>query len=202
MGRREGKRMKPPENSTQPTTRVKWRAWLEANHERSEGVWLITFKKAARKPTVTYDEAVEEALCFGWVDSRESKLDDERTMQYFSPRKAGSGWAKSNKDRVERLMAAGLMTPTGLAKVEAAKRDGSWTKLDAVEALEVPGDLAKALEGHPGARANFDAFPKSVRRSILEWIAQAKKAETRAKRVDETARLAARNERANQRKEK
>ncbi len=194
--------MKPPENSTHPLTRAEWRAWLEANHGRSEGVWLISYRKAARRPAVTYDEAVEEALCFGWVDSKPGKLDAERTMLYFAPRNAGSGWAKTNKGRVERLLAAGLMAPAGLAKVEAAKADGSWTKLDAVELLEVPTDLAEALEAHAGARANFDAFPKSVRRGILEWIAQAKRPETRAKRVEETARLAGQNIRANQWKEK
>jgi uncharacterized protein YdeI (YjbR/CyaY-like superfamily) len=194
--------MKPPENSTHPLTRAEWRAWLEANHGRAEGVWMISYKKAARKPAVTYDEAVEEALCFGWVDSQDRGLDELRTMQYFTPRKPGSGWARSNKDRVDRLTAAGLMHPAGLAKVEEAKRDGSWTRLDAVELLEIPPDLAKALKAHAGAGKNFDAFPKSVRRSILEWIAQAKKPETRAKRVEETAEMAARNERANQRPER
>lgn len=189
-------------NSFHPTTRAEWRAWLEANHRREEGVWLISYKKAAKKPTVTYDEAVEEALCFGWVDSKPGKLDDERTMLYFSPRKAGSGWAKTNKGRVEKLIAAGLMAPAGLAKVEQAKRDGSWAKLDSVELLEVPADLAMAMEAHTGARANFEAFPKSARRAILEWITQAKRPETRAKRVEETARLAAQNVRANQWKEK
>ncbi len=188
----------PPPNATHPKTRAEWRAWLKKNHTRDEGVWLITYKKATGKPRVEYNEAVEEALCFGWVDSKPNKLDDERSMLYFAPRKGGTGWSKPNKERVERLIAAGLMMPSGLAKVEAAKQDGTWTALDAVEALEVPDDLAKALAALPNASAYWEAFPRSVKRAILEWISNAKKPETRAKRVDETARLANDNKRANQ----
>ncbi|MFO0876430.1 MAG: YdeI/OmpD-associated family protein [Gemmataceae bacterium] len=187
-----------PENSVHPTTRAAWRAWLENHHGRKEGVWLITYKKASGKPRVEYDESVEEALCFGWVDSKTSKLDDERTMLWFAPRKPGSGWSRPNKERVERLLAAGLMAAAGLAKVEAAQRDGSWVALDAVEALEVPADLAQALAEWPGAAQHWEAFPRSVKRGILEWICTAKRPETRAKRVEETARLAAENKRANQ----
>jgi len=190
--------MKPPESSSHPLTRAEWRTWLEANHDRAEGVWLISYRKAARKPAVTYDESVEEALCFGWVDSRPGKLDDGRTMLYFSPRKAGSGRAATNKARVERLLAAGRMAPAGLAKIEAARADGSWTLLDTASRLEVPADLAEAMKAHAGARANFDAFPKSARRAILEWVALARRPETRARRVEETARLAGLDVRANQ----
>ena len=179
-------------------TRAEWRAWLEANHARSGGVWLVFNKKTSGKPYLSYDEQVEEALCFGWVDSKGGKLDEERSMLYFAPRKPGSGWSKPNKERIRRLLEAGLMAPAGLAKLEAAQRDGSWEKLDAVEALEVPPDLEQAFTRFGGSKANFEAFPRSVRRGILEWIAQAKKPETRAKRVEETARLAEQNVRANQ----
>lgn len=188
----------PPLNSFHPLTAADWRAWLAANHTRAEGVWLITYKKATGKPTLSYEASVEEALCFGWVDSKGGKLDDERTMLYFAPRKAGSGWSRPNKERVERLIAEGRMAPAGLAKIEQAKADGSWTLLDAVENLEVPDDLAAEFDKHPAARANFDAFPRSARRGILEWIVQARTASTRAKRVAETARLAQANARANQ----
>lgn len=188
----------PPENSIHPQDRAAWRAWLAANHTRAEGVWLITRKKAAGGPEVTYDEAVEEALCFGWVDSKPGKLDDERTMLYFAPRKGRSGWSRPNKERVERMIAAGLMTPAGQAKVDAARADGTWELLDSAENLEIPDDLAAALDGYPAARANFEAFPRSARRGILEWILQAKTPATRAKRVAETARLAEENRRANQ----
>lgn len=187
-----------PPNSTHPKTRAEWRAWLEQNHTRAEGVWLISYKKATGKPRFEYDEAVEEALCFGWIDSKPNKLDDERSMLWFAPRKAGTGWSKPNKERVEKMLKARLMAPAGLAKVEAAKKDGSWAALDAVEALEIPPDLAKALKANKTAKAYFEAFPRSVKQGILEWILNAKKPETRAKRVEETVRLAEKNIRANQ----
>jgi uncharacterized protein YdeI (YjbR/CyaY-like superfamily) len=161
-------------------------------------VWLISYKKFTGKPHVEYDEAVEEALCFGWVDSKPNKLDDERSMLWFAPRKRGSGWSKPNKERVERMIAAGLMTPAGMEKVAAAQRDGSWNALDAVEALEIPPDLETALAAYSSARQNFAAFPRSAKRGILEWIANAKRPETRAKRIEETARLAKNNLPANQ----
>jgi uncharacterized protein YdeI (YjbR/CyaY-like superfamily) len=188
----------PPPNSVQVEIPAAWRAWLESNHTRSEGVWLVTYRKAAGKPVVSYDEMVCEALCFGWVDSKPGKLDEARTMLYFAPRKAGSGWSKPNKERVERLLKEGRMSPVGLEKVEAAKRDGSWSALDAVERLELPPDFVAALEANGSAKANFEAFPRSVKRGILEWIAAAKRPETRARRILETATLAAQNRRANQ----
>ncbi len=188
----------PPANSVHPATRRAWRQWLQKNHARMDGVWLVTFKKETGKPRVEYDEAVEEALCFGWIDSKPNKLDDERSLLWFAPRKPGTGWSRLNKERVERLIVAGRMTPAGLARVAAAKADGSWSALDAVEALTIPADLRAALRGWAGATAFFDAFPRSVKRGILEWIQNAKKPETRARRVEETARLAAENKRANQ----
>ncbi|MEM1096955.1 MAG: YdeI/OmpD-associated family protein [Bacteroidota bacterium] len=187
-----------PPNSTHPLTRAAWRAWLEAHHAREDGVWLIRYKKATGKPAVRYDEAVEEALCFGWVDSKPNKLDDERSLLWFAPRKAGSNWSRLNKERIARMEAAGQMTPAGRAKVEAAKADGSWSALDDVENLVIPHDLADALAGYPDAAVHFDAFPRSAKRGILEWILNAKRAPTRAKRIAETARLAQDNIRANQ----
>ena len=188
----------PPDNSVHPLTRAAWRAWLKKHHPRGEGVWFISYKKAAGKPIVSYDEAVEEALCFGWVDSKGRKLDDERSMLWFAPRKAGSGWSAPNKARVAKMIEAGLMMPAGLAKIEAAKADGSWAALDAVEALQIPPDLARTLKALPPAAHNFEAFPRSAKRGILEWIGNAKRPETRAARIAETTTLAARNERANQ----
>lgn len=188
----------PPEPSTHPLSREAWREWLRAHHERSTGVWLVSYKKATGKPRFDYDAAVEEALCFGWIDSKPKKLDEARTLLWFAPRKPGTGWSRPNKQRIEKMTAAGLMAQAGLRKVEQARRDGSWTRLDAVEDLLVPQDLAEALEKLPPAVDNFMAFPRSARRGILEWIANARTAETRARRVDETARMASRNERANQ----
>jgi uncharacterized protein YdeI (YjbR/CyaY-like superfamily) len=186
------------DNSIHPKTRADWRAWLMQNHTRKQGVWLISYKKETGKPRFDYDEAVEEALCFGWIDSKPNKLDEERSLLWFAPRKAGTGWSKLNKERVERLIEQGLMMPAGLAKVEAAKQDGSWNALDSIEALEIPPDLELALAGYAMAKQNFAAFPKSVKRGILEWIAAAKRPETRAKRIQETAQLANENIRANQ----
>jgi uncharacterized protein YdeI (YjbR/CyaY-like superfamily) len=187
-----------PENSVHPKTRSEWRAWLESNHTQPTGVWLISYKKATGLPYVDYDSAVEEALCFGWIDSVPRKLDDQRSMLYFAPRKKGSGWSRLNKQRIAKVLAAGLMMPAGLAKLEAAKQDGSWTALDAVENLEIPDDLAAAFADYDQAAANFEAFPRSAKRGILEWISNAKRPVTRAKRIAETADLAEQNIRANQ----
>jgi uncharacterized protein YdeI (YjbR/CyaY-like superfamily) len=187
-----------PPNSIHPHTLADWRAWLEANHSRAEGVWLISYKQAGGRAAFSYEAAVEEALCVGWIDGQAKTLDGERTMLWFAPRRPGSVWAKSNKERVARLITDGRMTPAGLAKIEAAKADGSWTLLDSVDRLEVPADLAAALDNYPDARAHFDAFPRSARHGILGWIALAKRPETRAKRIAETARLAQENVRANQ----
>jgi uncharacterized protein YdeI (YjbR/CyaY-like superfamily) len=187
-----------PADSIHPKSRKAWRTWLQKHHERDQGVWLISFKKVSGKASMGYDAAVEEALCFGWIDSKPQKLDEERTMLWFSPRKAGSGWSKPNKERIERAIAAGQMSAAGLAKIEAAKADGSWTLLDAVEALEMPQDLALALRLYPKAEEYFEGFPRSAKRGILEWISLAKTAPTRQKRILDTASKAAQNIRANQ----
>ncbi|MGG6241526.1 YdeI/OmpD-associated family protein [Nodosilinea sp. AN01ver1] len=186
-----------PKNSVQVESRAEWREWLAANYARSQGIWLITYKKLPGRPYVSYNDVVEEALCFGWIDSKPNRLDDERTMLWFAPRQPGTGWSALNKKRIEALTTAGLMRPPGLAKLEAARQDGSWEKLDAIERLEIPADLATALAANATAQTNFDAFPRSAKRGILEWIASAKRAETRDRRVTETVDLAAQNIRAN-----
>ena len=171
---------------------------MSEHHTTSENVWLIRYKKGAGKSTFSYDDAVEEALCFGWIDSLPRKLDEERSMLYFARRKPGSGWSRLNKQRVEKLLAEGAIAEAGLAMIDEAKADGSWTKLDDIENLVIPDDLASAFAAHPPAAGYFDAFPRSVKRGILEWISNAKREGTRKKRIDETAQLAQRNERANQ----
>ncbi|MEA5452362.1 YdeI/OmpD-associated family protein [Leptolyngbya sp. CCNP1308] len=186
-----------PDNSVQVESRAEWRAWLAANHARTEGLWLITYKKRPGRPYVSYDEVVEEALCFGWIDSKGNKLDGDRTMLWMAPRQPGTGWSALNKRRIAALTEAGLMMPPGLAKIEAAKQDGSWELLDAIERLEIPPDLAAAFAENDLASANFEAFPRSAKRGILEWIASAKRAETRERRIAETVELAAQNLRAN-----
>lgn len=187
-----------PTESIQPKSILEWNQWLERNHSRANGIWLITFKQATGRPRIFYDDAVESALCFGWIDSKPRTLDAERSMLWFSPRKKGSAWSKRNKERVEKLVAANRLHEAGLAKIEEAKQDGSWIKLDSVEALEIPSDLRKAFKSNLGSNSNFDAFPRSTKRAILEWIGNAKTEATRAKRVSETATLAAENIRANQ----
>jgi len=179
----------------QPDSVQEWREWLAEHHARPTGVWLVTWRAGSGGPRISYEESVEQALCFGWVDSKGRSLDAERTMLWFAPRKRGSGWARTNKERIERLSAAGLMAPAGQAVIDAAKADGSWTLLDDVENLVVPDDLAAAFAAHPPARDHWDAFPRSARRATLEWIVQAKRAETRAKRVAEAAEKAQANER-------
>ncbi len=178
-------------------TREEWRAWLAGRgHIRS--AWLVSWRRHTGRPAVAYGDAVSEALAVGWVDSVQRKIDDDRSMLYFAQRKTGSGWARPNKERIERLEREGLMTPAGRAIIDAAKADGSWSLLDDVENLVVPPDLAAALDGHPPAAEHWADFPRSAKRGILEWIVQAKRPETREKRIATTAELAARNERANQ----
>jgi uncharacterized protein YdeI (YjbR/CyaY-like superfamily) len=164
-------------------------------------VWVITVKKGALAPDDGYVSAIdlnEECLCYGWIDSKPARIDDQRTALLCTPRRPGSGWSKVNKERIDRLDAAGLVAPAGLAAIERAKRDGSWTKLDQVDQLVVPDDLARALDEMPPARSNFDAFPPSSRRGILEWINSAKTSATRSTRIGKTASLAQQNRRANQ----
>jgi uncharacterized protein YdeI (YjbR/CyaY-like superfamily) len=182
----------------QVDSRAGWREWLAANAATAPGIWAVTWKKAAAGPSVAYEELVEEALCFGWIDSVRRTVDDGRSRLLFTPRRPGSGWSRPNKERIERLVAAGLMTPAGAALIEAAKADGSWASYDEIDAMVEPDDLRAALDASPGARANWDAFPPSARRAILGWISQARRSETRARRVTETVTRAARGERANE----
>ena len=170
--------------------------WLEANHTRRESIWLVTYKKADAQRYVPAAAIVDIAIAYGWIDSLPRKLDGRRTMRLLSPRKPGSGWSKVNKERVERLRREGRMRTSGEAAVRSAQEDGSWDKLAEVDALEIPIDLARALAEVVAAREKFDAFPRSVRRGILEWISAAKRPDTRARRIAKTARMAGEGKRA------
>ena len=192
----------PPENHVHPLSRADWRSWLAANHDRGEGVWFVFYKKAAGKPTLTVDDMVEEAIAFGWIDSVPKRIDAERAARWISPRKAGSNWSRLSRQRAARMEAAGLMTEAGRAAIDRAHTDGTWTALDDIEDLVVPDDLEVALSAHPPARDEWDAFPPSRRRAILEWIASAKRDATRAARIVETAQKAQIGERANEWKRK
>lgn len=175
--------------------RATWRAWLEANHATARGVWLVTWRPRSGRVGLDYEAAVEEALCFGWVDSTAGRVDEERGKLYFAPRKPRSVWAASNKARVQRLIHEERMTPAGLDAIERARANGSWDILDTAERLEVPDDLAAALEIRPPATVNFAAFPASARKMLLGWIAVARRPETRAARITRVADAAARNDR-------
>ncbi|MCB0035464.1 MAG: YdeI/OmpD-associated family protein [Anaerolineales bacterium] len=173
------------------------RAWLKENHSKNESVWLVKWKKETNRPFVSYDEIVDQCICFGWVDSLPRKLDNERTMLRISPRNPKSNWSKLNKERVKTLQAAGLMHPSGLKMVELAKQTGTWDFLDDVENLLVPDDLAEELKKYKKAAYYFERFPPSSKRGILEWIKMAKTEKTRQKRIVETATKAAENIKAN-----
>ncbi len=180
----------------QPDDRAAWRAWLEANHVTARSVWLVTWRTRSGRRGLDYEAAIEEALCFGWVDGTAGTVDEERGKLYFAQRKPRSVWAATNKARVARLIASGRMQPAGLAAIERAKADGSWTVLDGPERLEVPPDLAAALEANPPAAARFASLPPSSRKLMLSWVATAVRPETRATRVEQIAVKAARGERA------
>ena len=174
-------------------TRKSWRDWLEKNHARAKSVWVILHNKHSKTPGLVMSEAVEEALCFGWIDSKALKRDDESRYQYFSPRKPKSNWSRINRERVERLTQGGLMTPAGQELIDIAKKNGTWEALVDVENAVIPSDLQQSLEKKKVALKNFEAFSASARRAILQWIHSAKRPETRKKRIDETVKLAAQN---------
>lgn len=171
-----------------PASRAEWRGWLEARPDRTEGVWVAVPKKNSGIAGASYEDLVEEALCFGWIDGQAARGDEDRTLSWFSPRRKGSVWAKSNKERVERLLAQGLMTERGLAVIEQAKADGSWSQLDDAEALVVHADLAEALQAAPGAREAFESLPPSHKKQHLWHIYEAKRPETRRRRIAATIR--------------
>jgi uncharacterized protein YdeI (YjbR/CyaY-like superfamily) len=188
----------PTLNTFYPKSRQEWRQWLEDNHELEESIWLIYYKKKAGIPTVTYSDAVDEALCFGWIDSKTKSLDEQQFIQFFCRRKPASVWSKVNKEKVARLIAEGRMTPAGFASIETAKRNGSWTILDEAEALIMPADLEQAFENKPGAKAYFMQLSRSDKRNILQWLVLAKRAQTKQNRINEIVELAGKNQKPKQ----
>ncbi len=185
-----------------PRNRQAWRNWLQKNHATKQSVWLIMYKKSSGKPTIRYNEVVEEALCFGWIDSVPRKRDAESSFLYISVRKAKSGWSALNKTRIEKLLRENKMAAAGLQKIEAAKKDGSWSALDKIEALEMPAALQKALTRNKKALAHFNGFPSSVRKQLFLWVESAKTPVTKEKRITGIVTLAEKNIRANQWKPK
>ena len=177
--------------------REQWHQWLLENHDKVKSVWLAYYKPISGKTRVSYDDAVDEAICFGWVDSKPNTLDEFRSIQFYAPRNPKSNWSKVNKLRVEKLIAENRMHPSGLAAVTAAKANGTWDALNEVEEMIIPEDLKSALAVNPDAERYFMEFPRSSKKNILEWIYNAKQPETRNKRIQETVTLAAQNIRAN-----
>lgn len=176
-------------------TSSEWRTWLQENYEKSSGIMLVFYKKQSGKPTLNYEESVEEALCFGWIDSVIKKIDDERYMRKFSPRKDGSNWSDLNKKRVEKLIKEGRMTEIGMAKVEIAKQNGEWDKSDAPRRqFEMTEEFKIALENNQKAREFFNTLTKTDQKQFITWITTAKRLETREKRINEALELLEKNQ--------
>jgi uncharacterized protein YdeI (YjbR/CyaY-like superfamily) len=180
-----------------PPSRSEWRRWLASNVGRQQGLWIVYRKKSSMIEGPVYDDLVEEALCFGWIDSRVRRVDDDRTMQWFSPRRDGGLWSAVNKGRIDRMINQGRMTKIGQAVIDRAKADGSWSQLDRVDALVVPPDLRAALDAAPGAETAYAALTDSAKRHYLWWIHSAKRPATRSNRVEETVRGLSEGERPN-----
>jgi len=170
-----------------PKNRADWRAWLAQNHEEKHSVWLIFHKKHTLNYNLSWSESVDEALCFGWIDSTKRPIDKDTFKQYFSKRKAKSNWSKINKDKVKTLIDQGLMEEAGSRSIALAKKNGSWEILDAIEALVVPADLKEKLAMYQGAMEYYESLSKSQKKILLHWVMSAKKKETRQKRVLEIA---------------
>jgi len=174
-------------------TDIEWRSWLEINHNISNGIYLILYKVESNKPSMRWEEAVQVALCFGWIDSTVKKLDHERRRQYFCPRNPKSAWSKLNKAYIQQLITTNLMHQSGLIKIEAAKKDGSWSALDAVENLIIPKDLQTLFNKNNIAYKNYRNFAPSYRKSYLYWLNQAKRKDTRLKRIQQIIELCQKN---------
>ncbi|WP_109830058.1 YdeI/OmpD-associated family protein [Reichenbachiella versicolor] len=168
-----------------PKSRAEWRNWLENNHQSKQSIWLIYYKSSTKKPSLSWSEAVDEALCFGWIDSTKKTIDDESYMQYFSKRKANSNWSKINKEKVDQLIQNKLMTKSGFESIETAKQNGSWNNLDEIEALIVPEDLKNKLLTNKSAMEYFENLSKSKKKLLLHWVISAKRTATREKRINE-----------------
>jgi uncharacterized protein YdeI (YjbR/CyaY-like superfamily) len=180
-----------------PKDRKAWRNWLSKNFDKSPGIWLVFYKTGGSKPRLPYADMVEEALCFGWIDSLPRKLDAERSMLAFTPRKPKSVWSDLNKERVARLIGNKLMAAPGLEKIEIAKKNGSWDTLtasnNAANSNELPDDLLKLFKGKSEALANFKNFSPSIRKQFMYWLDSAKTDETRRKRLQQTVLMSEAN---------
>ncbi|QDH79693.1 hypothetical protein FKX85_11860 [Echinicola soli] len=178
-----------------PSGRKDWRQWLEDNHQIQDAVWLVQYKKVSKKASLSWEEAVEEALCFGWIDGKRKSISNESYRQFFCKRKATSTWSRINKEKVKQLMDQGRMRKAGVEAIETAKRNGAWSMLDEVEALVIPEDLQVAFSHYPGSKVTFSEWSKSTKKMALHWIVMAKRPETRQRRIDKVVAMANRKER-------
>jgi uncharacterized protein YdeI (YjbR/CyaY-like superfamily) len=171
--------------------RKQWRSWLAKNHNKvRDGIWLVFYKKKTNKPSLEYGQAVEEALCYGWIDSIIKKIDDEKYVRKFTPRKVGSFWSKLNKKRADKMIKQGLMTKAGLAKIKIAKETGLWDKDPRPKiSFDIPEEFAAALAKNKKAKENFNKLAPTYRRHYIGWIAMAKRAETKKRRIAESIAL-------------
>ena len=176
-----------------PSNKQEWRKWLELNHKKKDAVWVIFYKKKSPKYNLSWSDSVDEALCFGWIDSTKRTIDNEKYKQYFSKRKVKSNWSKINKDKVKILIEQGLMKEEGYKSIEIAKSNDSWTYLDEVEALVVPKDLVVEFKDYKGSKEYFDSLSNSAKKILLYWVVSAKRKETRKKRILEIAQNAGNN---------
>ena len=190
--------MDQPLETFSPKSRQEWRDWLQENHDKKQSIWLIYFKKESKQPSIIYSDAVDEALCFGWIDSKSKPIDSDSYMQFFCRRKPKSVWSKINKAKIARLTEEGLMTQAGFDCIEIAKQNGSWTILDDAEELIIPNDLEEAFQQKPMAKNYFLNLSRSDKRNILQWLVLAKRPETRQNRIDEIVTLAAQSQKPKQ----
>ena len=181
-----------------PANKDEWRNWLKENHLSADSIWVIFYKKSSPRHNMNWSDAVDQALCFGWIDSTKKSIDEETFMQYFSKRKPKSNWSRINKEKVKILIEQGLMEEAGLKSIEIAKENGSWTILDNVEALIIPEDLMEALSNQEGAFEYYESLSKSIKKGLLYWVISAKRPATRQKRVIEIVENAAQQMRPKQ----
>lgn len=178
-----------------PKTRDDWRAWLAKNHASAKEIWFVIYKKHTGKPSVSYDDAVEEALCFGWIDGLTKRIDDEKYAVRFTPRRSGAIWSVSNKKRVAKMIEQGRMTPIGLARIEEAKKNGEWDKASEREDISiVPADLRRGLRANRQAQKNFETASSSQKRMFIYWVTTAKRDETRQRRISQVIKMLKKNE--------
>lgn len=184
-------------NTFSASTIADWRAWLAQNCRSEKNVWLVIYHKDSGTPSVRYHEAIEHALCYGWIDSRARKRDKDSSQLRFTPRTPRSTWSRLNRQRAAKMIELGMMTEHGQVMIELARANGTWQVLPDAESSAIPGDLQALLDANAAASKNFQKFPPSSKRLILEWIATAKKPDTRRRRINQTVNLAAVNIRAN-----